>query len=85
MKIALSVPEFLEICKEVKKKPESIFKMLRGELRKSMGQYLSEMIRMELTNYLGRGPYERKSDTVNHRNGYYHRQITLKKIGSVDV
>lgn len=85
MKIALSVPEFLEVCKAIQKKPERIFKMLRTEVKETVGGYLSQMMETELTHFLGRGPYERREGSKNYRNGSYHRNFTLKKTGEVDI
>ena len=85
MKIKLSVPEFLQVCKAIRLRPERIFKMIRSEIREAVGHYLNEMMKAELTEHLGRQPYERKNSDGNHRNGGYHRSITLKGIGTVGV
>jgi len=83
MEIGLSVTEFKELCKSIQEKPEKLFKMMRQEIRETTGQYLSELIRTELTDFLGRLPYERQRGERNHRNGSYHRRFTLKRIGQV--
>lgn len=85
MQINLSVPEFKQLCKSIQKKPERLFKMMRQEIRETTGQYLSELIQVELSHFLGRLPYERRKGNGNHRNGYYHRRFTLKRIGEVLV
>jgi putative transposase len=85
MKIELSVPEFIEVCKAIQKKPRRIFRMIRSEVRETVGRYLSEVMKVELTEFLGRKPYERKDRDGNHRNGVYHRRFTLKGIGPVGV
>ena len=85
MEIKLSVPEFIEVCKAVRKRPKRIFKMIRSEIRETVGRYLSEVMKVELTEFLGRKPYERKNGDGNHRNGFYHRCFTLKGIGQIDV
>ena len=85
MKIKLSVPEFLQVCKAIRLRPERIFKMIRSEIREAVGHYLNEMMKAELTEHLGRLPYERENSDGNHRNGGYHRSITLKGIGTVGV
>ena len=85
MKIKLSVPEFLQVCKAIRLRPERIFKMIRSEVREAVGQYLNEMMKAELTEYLGRQPYERQNSDGNHRNGFYDRNLTLKGIGPVDL
>ena len=40
---------------------------------------------MELTHFLGRERYEHGQGDVNHRNGSYDRNFTLKGIGEVKV
>ncbi len=85
MKIKLSVPEFLQVCKAIQLRPERILKMIRSEIREAVGHYLNEMMKVELTEYLGRKPYERKNSDSNHRNGGYHRSITFKGIGTLGV
>lgn len=50
-----------------------------------MGEYLSELMKVELTRFLGRESYERVESDVDHRNGSYGRHFTLKGIGEVGV
>lgn len=46
---------------------------------------MSELMDMELTDFLGRKRYERIDGRCNHRNGSYARKYTLKGIGEVAV
>lgn len=85
MKVEISVPEVMNIFKEIQQQPEKLFEMIRVDIRESVGEYLSEFMEIELTRFLGRGPYERIEGKVNHRNGSYPREFTLKGIGKVDV
>ncbi len=85
MKINLSVTEFLSVCKAIQLRPERILKMIRTEVRVSIGRYLSELMKIELAEYLDPKPYERKKGESNHRNGFYHRNFTLKGIGPVFI
>jgi putative transposase len=85
MKVEISVPEVVEIFKEIQEQPERIFEMIRFDIRETVGQYLTAMMNAELTHFLGRKPYERGRGEVNHRNGSYDRNFTLKGIGEVDV
>jgi transposase-like protein len=39
----------------------------------------------ELTHFLGREPYVRVAEAVNHRNGSYGRGFALKGVGEVHV
>ncbi len=85
MKVEFSVPEVINIFKEIKEQPEQLFEMIRTDIRKTIGQYLSELMNVELSHFLGREPYERKEGEINHRNGSYSRKFTLKQIGEVPV
>lgn len=85
MKVEISVPEVMNMIKEIQTKPEQIFEMIRVDVRKNVGAYISELMETELTRFLGRERYEHGQGEVNHRNGTYHRNFTLKGIGGVDV
>ncbi|ETX03602.1 MAG: transposase (plasmid) [Candidatus Entotheonella factor] len=85
MKIEVSVPEIVSIFKEIQTQPEQLFDLIRSDVRQCVGPYLSDMMEVELTQFLGREPYERTDKPCNHRNGCYGRKFTLKGIGQVDV
>lgn len=85
MKVEISVPEVVSIFKEIQQQPENIFEMIRVEIKESVGQYLTKLMDLERTEFLGRQRYEHAQGDVNHRNGSYSRNFTLKGIGSVNV
>jgi len=85
MKISLSVTELKNVFKEIQRQPDRIFEMMRVEMNKGIGEYLSELMRTELSHFLGREPYERKEGETNHRNGSYERQFTMKRFGEVAI
>ena len=85
MKLEISVPEVVGIFKEIQEQPEQLYEMLRADIKETIGQYLSGLMDAELTHFLGRKPYERLKGEVNHRNGSYERNFTLKGIGEVDL
>ena len=85
MKLEVSVPELVEVFKEIQKQPERIFEMIRLDVREIVGDYMTAMMGAELTHFLGREPYARGQGEVNHRNGSYDRAFTLKNIGEVEV
>ena len=85
MNVEISVPEVVEIFKEIQEQPKQIFEMIRAEIRENVGRYLSKLMEMELTHFLGRERYERGQGEVNHRNGSYDRRFALKGIGEVQV
>jgi putative transposase len=59
--------------------------MIRGDIRETVGSYLSNLMNIDLTRFLGRAWYEHGQGEVNHRNGSYDRNFTLKGIGEVEV
>lgn len=85
MKIEASVPEIISLFKEIQTQPEQLFNLIRHDIRESVGKYLSDMMEVELTQFLGRERYERTEKPSNHRNGSYDRRFTLKGIGQVGV
>ena len=85
MKFEISVPEAIELFKEVQKQPKQLFEMIRAEVKETIGQYLTSLMNAELTHFLGRDPYERIEGDTNHRNGSYDRRFTLKDLGEVKV
>ena len=85
MKVEISVAEVVQVFKEIQEQPEKILEMVKADMPQAVGGYLSEIMRLELTKYLGRKPYERAVDESNHRNGSYPRRFTLKGIGEVPV
>ena len=58
MKVEISVPEVVSIFKEIQEQPERIFEMIRVEIRENVGEYLSKLMDVELTHFLGRERYE---------------------------
>lgn len=85
MKLDISVPEVVSIFKEIQEQPEILYEMIRSDIRETIGQYLSVLMDAELTHFLGRKRYERRQGDVNHRNGSYDRNFTLKGIGEIGV
>jgi len=85
MKIEINVPDVRNFIKGIQKKPAEFFQLIRYDVRKSVGRYLTELMKEELTAFLGRERYQRKGDDDNHRNGSYERSYTLKGIGQVQV
>ncbi len=85
MKVEVSVAEVVQIFKELEQQPGKILEMVKADMPKAIGEYLSEVMKVELTHYLGRMPYERAEEESNHRNGSYPRSFALKGIGDVSV
>jgi putative transposase len=85
MKLEISVSEVVQVIKEIQDQPGKILEMVKTDMPKAVGGYLSQVMQIELTRFLGRQPYERVEEEANHRNGSYPRNFTLKGIGEVDV
>jgi len=54
MKVEISVSKVVEIFKEIQEQPERLFEMIRVDIRENVGQYLSKLMDMELSHFLGR-------------------------------
>ena len=79
MKVEVSVSEVVQVFKEIQEQPGKILEMIRADIPKAVGGYLSEVMQIELTRFLGREPYERgETEYSDHRNGSYPRSFTLK-------
>jgi putative transposase len=85
MKMEITVPEVFDLIKQIREQPEGLFEMIRTNVRETVGEYLSELMDVELTQFLGRKRYQRIQGQTNHRNGSYPRGFTLKGIGKVAV
>jgi putative transposase len=83
MKLEVTVSEAKELIKQIQEQPEQLFEMIRTDVKQSVGHYLSELMNVELSEFLGRKPYERLEGLKNYRNGTYKRKYTLKGIGEV--
>ena len=85
MKMEITVTEAMALINEIRKQPNNLFEMIRADVKESVGQYMSELMDAELTDFLGRKRYERIEAKSNHRNGSDGRRYTLKGIGNVSV
>jgi putative transposase len=85
MRLEITVPEVRDLIKEIQQRPEDLFEVIRVNVKERVGEYLSELMDLELSHFLGRGRYERCQGQSNHRNGSYGRHFTLKGIGNVGI
>ncbi len=85
MKMEITVAEVVDLINQIRHEPESLFEMIRANVQNTVGEYLTGLMDMELSEFLGRGRYERCEGKFNHRNGTYARAFTLKGIGEVGV
>jgi putative transposase len=59
--------------------------MATMNVQRDVGNYLTNLMKAELTHVLGRELYERGKGESNHRNGSYPRDFCIKGIGEVAV
>jgi transposase-like protein len=85
MKMDLTVTEVVELINQIRHEPGNLFEMIRTNVQETVGQYLSLLMDVELTEFLGRGRYERGEGDSDHRNGSYPRKFTLKGVGEVGI
>ena len=85
MKLQVSVTELVDLIKEVQMAPARIFEILGMDIRKQVGDCLSQLMDVERTHVLGRAKYERIEGSSDHRNGSYERTLCMKGIGEITV
>lgn len=81
----VNLPETAELFTAVMKKPEKMFEMLKINLKDTAEKAVTELIKMELTGFLGRSKYERNGKSSNSRNGKRERTYTTKGIGTLKI
>lgn len=59
MKVGIIVPEVVGLLKDIQNQPEKLVESIRVDIRDSVGQYLSEMMKTDLSHILGRVDYKR--------------------------
>ena len=86
MKVEISVPEVVSIFKEIQEQPENLFEMIRVEIRENVGRISVQTDgSWSVPNFLDDNGMNMAQGDVNHRNGSYPRNFTLKGIGEVNV
>lgn len=86
MELRINVSEVKEYIKGITEAPGKIFHLVRYNVKESVGKYLSQLMEVELSFFIGRERYERDTRReVNYRNGGYTRRFMLKGIGEVVV
>jgi putative transposase len=81
LNIEISVPEVVNLIKELQGHPSKTFEMIGRNVQEDVGRYLTGLMKAELTHFLGREEYERKEGETNHRNGSQPRLFCVKGIG----
>jgi len=84
-----NLPETKELFKEIMLCPETMFDLLDVDMKAIAERSISELLKLELSAFLGRNKYERdyavSKEPRNYRNGNYQKKFTVKKIGELDL
>lgn len=67
MKLQVGVTELADLIKEVQMAPARIFEILGMDIRKQVGDYLSQLMEIERTRVVGREKYEGTEGSSNHK------------------
>ena len=65
MKFKLTVSKFKEMFNSLQS-PDELLELLRVDFSNQVGIYLSQLMKAELSEHLGREPYERSGSYSNH-------------------
>lgn len=85
LQLKMSLPEVVELIKEIKEVPARIFEYIGFNIKGAVSAFLTNLMDCELTHHLGRERYERKKGSKDYRNGSYTRTFCIKGIGDVEV
>ena len=66
MKLEVSLSEMKEVFNIINEHAGKIFELLRFSINQRVGDYLSELMKAELTEHLGREPYEHVEGGEHH-------------------
>jgi len=68
---------------------DQIFDLMNLDIRSISSEYLGLLMNMEMSVFLGRDRYERKSSVSttsrNYRNGFYQRTFAVKNLGELSI
>ena len=85
IEISGNLPETKEIFSEVMRSPEKMFELLEIDLKAIAERSVCELLKAELSSFLGRENYERANGENNHRNGYYDKNYAVKNVGDLHL
>ena len=86
MLIKGSVSELMDLFNQVKKEPAKMFELIRTDVKEMVGNYISELLDIELKDHLKRDRYARSFETYpNYRNGSYNRKFCIKSVGEATI
>lgn len=82
-----NLTEMKEVFTEIMQYPEKVFELLELDMKAIAERSLCELLKIELTSFLGRQRYERQEEKKanNYRNGFSDKKFTVKKIGELNL
>ena len=85
-KIESSLIDARTIYKEIIEDPGKIFDLIRFDIRVMAERVLGELLKEEITHWLGRKKYQRSNEEdPNYRNGTTNKRYTVKNIGELEI
>lgn len=90
MKDENTVPDVKNLFKQVMEEPERMFDMLQIDIKRQAERAVRELMKAELTEFLGRSRYERENgseenERPNYRNGSYKRTFVTQALGELEL
>lgn len=85
-KIESSLIDTQSIYKEIIEDPGKVFDLIRFDIRSMAERVLGELLKEEITHWLGRKRYQRSNEEdPNYRNGTTNKRYTVKNIGELKI
>ena len=90
MKDENTVPDVKNLFKQVMEEPERMFDMLQIDIKRQAERAVRELMKAELTEFLGRSRYERENgseenERPNYRNGSYKGTFVTQALGELEL
>lgn len=82
MKSIVSLSDAKSIFKELIEEPGKMFDLLRIDMRRACERAISELLKAELTSYLGRGKYQRTTVVTSQSQGVTTTTTSSEPTGS---
>ena len=85
--LTVKMSDVMDFFCRIKENPATLFEEIRENITVKVADFLNGLMGVEITLFLGRGPYERGIVEVkkNYRNGYSERTYCAKGIGKLSV
>lgn len=87
--VTVDTSELKSFVQNLPELKDKIFDLMKLDIRKVSADYLGSLMNMELSVFLGRDRYERKTTVSttsrNYRNGFYQRTFAVKNLGELSI